>query len=82
MILARGTVERREDKHQHLRAHAYAEQGVAAGQVKYLEQSAPDHDSGAYGVGEIEEALAALAREKPFNGILISFDCCHIFWPV
>mgnify|MGYP002508199092 CR=1 FL=1 len=33
-------------------------------------------------VGEIEEALAALAREKPFNGILISFDCCHIFWPV
>ena len=63
------TVERREDKHGYLGAHAYAEQGAASGQVQDFEQCSPDDDGRAYGVREVEETLSLGAVQEPLYAV-------------
>ena len=76
VVLGRA-VEGGEDEHRNLGAHAHTEQGGAAGQVQDLEQCAPDDDGGAYGVGEVEEALAGAAVQEALYDVGVFTEFCH-----
>jgi hypothetical protein len=80
VILLLGAVEGGEDKHEHLGAHAYGEQLVAALQVQDFEQGAPYHHGGAYTVSKVEEALARVAREEALDNVFVFFDFTHFLY--
>ena len=77
VILLGGTVKGRQDEHEDFRSHADAEQEVAPGKMKNLEQGAPDDDCRTNGVGKVKETLAAFAGKETPNGGFIFFDFTH-----
>ena len=77
LVLLGRAVKGSEDKHQHLSAHAYRQQGVAARQMEDFEESAPDDYGGADGVCEVEETLAFLAGDESSYAALVLLYFSH-----
>ncbi len=70
----RRTVESRKNKHYHFSTHTNEQQSISAGEMQYLKQGAKYHYGSAHTVGEIEEYLSLLTREKPLYAVLIPLN--------